>query len=231
MPKSKKEKKVLFTKVKEKGMAGKERLVENVRHAVDDYKFCYVFDYKHLRLPHMKEVRTLFADSRFFVGNNKVMQLALGRADDDTYQPNLYKLSAFLKGHCGLFFTNRTKNEIKQFFKNYSAPEFARAGDLATTDFTIPQGPLESNKFPVTMDPYLRKLGLSTKIDRGVVLVLEDLRVCEEGQPLTSEASRLLELWGQKTIQFKLSLVAVWAADTQSARKIKSGESAEDGDE
>jgi|UniRef100_A0A7S4LHZ3 mRNA turnover protein 4 len=224
MPKMKKGKKYSFAKTKTKGREGKDSLVDNVREAVDDYDHCYVFDFQHFRQSKMKEVRTIFKDSRFFAGSNKVMQVALGRTSEDSYADNIYKLSPFLRGHCGLFFTNRNKKEIKDFFKNYASPEYARMNDIAESTITLDKGPLDAMQFPVPMDPYLRKLGLNTEIVRGVIHLLRDTHLCEEGKPITAEGSRLLKLLDHKLVGFKLTLTAHWSKDTGTARRIKSTE-------
>ena len=63
----------------------------------------------------------------------------------------------YLIGSIGLFFTNRSRQEVASFFATYSHPDYARSGNLAQTQVTIPVGPLE--QFQHTMEPQLRKLG------------------------------------------------------------------------
>eukprot|EP00668_Euglena_longa_P028835 GGOE01036163.1.p1 GENE.GGOE01036163.1~~GGOE01036163.1.p1 ORF type:complete len:236 (-),score=94.50 GGOE01036163.1:378-1055(-) len=224
MPKVKKEKRYNFGKVKAKGKDGKDSLIDNVREAVDDFDHCYVYEFTNFRMTHMKELRAMFADSRFFQGKNKVMQVALGRNAEESYAENTYKLSMFLRGFCGLFFTNRDKREVKDFFKNWSAEEFAAMGDIADRTITLPKGPLNADQFPVTMDPYLRKLGLNTKVERGVIHLLEDKPLAVEGEPLTAEGSRLLKMLGHKISVFRINLTAHWSKQTGTARRIKASD-------
>eukprot|EP00998_Keelungia_sp_KM082_P006995 NODE_3210_length_927_cov_123.557500_g3189_i0.p1 GENE.NODE_3210_length_927_cov_123.557500_g3189_i0~~NODE_3210_length_927_cov_123.557500_g3189_i0.p1 ORF type:complete len:246 (+),score=41.48 NODE_3210_length_927_cov_123.557500_g3189_i0:64-801(+) len=198
----------------------KESLVENVRKFVDDYRSCFVFTFKNFRTTSMKQLRAAWAeDSRFLMGNNKVLALALGRDAESSYRPNLYKLAPYLTGHCGLLFTNRPKSEVKKALAAFEVEDFARAGDPAAMEFTIPKGMLDQERFPGSMEPYLRGLGLPTKLTRGVVEVLEEVTVCQEGEPLSSEAATILKLHGMKTVGFKLTLMAHFAEDV--TRKIK----------
>lgn len=70
-----------------------------VRKCVDEYSSVYVFSFANLRSKLLKEVRMDFRkDSRFFMGKNKVMKLALGKSDEDEYQDNLRQISRRLKG-------------------------------------------------------------------------------------------------------------------------------------
>jgi len=44
------------------------------------------------------------------MGKNKVIGIALGTDEESTFKPNTYKITQDLKGHCTLFFTNKTKD-------------------------------------------------------------------------------------------------------------------------
>ena len=55
----------------------------------------------------MQELRNFHSDSKFVIGKNKVLQIALGRNEEESYKPNSYKLSKFLNNSCGLFFTDK----------------------------------------------------------------------------------------------------------------------------
>ncbi len=46
-----------------------------------------------MRNNRLKEIRTLWNDSRFFYGKNKVMQLALGKTDADEYRNGLHQVA------------------------------------------------------------------------------------------------------------------------------------------
>lgn len=66
---------------------------------MDEYPSLYVFSFVNLRSKLLKEVRMDFRkDSRFFMGKNKVMVLALGKSEQDEYQDSLRQVSKRLKG-------------------------------------------------------------------------------------------------------------------------------------
>lgn len=107
-------------------------------------------------------------------------QVALGRSAGDEYAENLHELSARLRGQCGLLFTNRSREEVEAFFASYGLADYARSGSVATEDFVVPAGPLP--QFNHALEPYLRSLGLPCKLDRGVVTVEREFRVCKAGK-------------------------------------------------
>lgn len=71
--------------------------------------------------------------------------------------------------------TNRDVVDVLQWFNDFSEAEYARSGNIATRDVILPQGPLED--FSHTIEPHLRKLGLPTALERGVVTLIKEYQV------------------------------------------------------
>lgn len=102
MPRSQREQRVSLTKTAKKGQELKQGIVGEVRKCVDEYSSIYVFSFLKLRSKLLKEVRMDFRkDSRFFMGKNKVMMIALGKTVADEYQDNLRQISKRLRGQVG----------------------------------------------------------------------------------------------------------------------------------
>ena len=81
-------------------------------------------------------------------------------------------------------------NKKNRHFEEYSCPDYARSGNIATEDVTISAGPLE--QFQHTMEPQLRKLGLHTSLKKGIIHLDTDFDVCKKGDKLNPEQARLL---------------------------------------
>lgn len=126
---------------------------------------------------------------RFFLGKNRVMQVALGRSQEEEYRDNLCKLGEQLGGNCSLFFTNRPQEEILQFFKEYKSLDYARAGFKATEPFVIPKGEMP---FAHSLFEEFKKLRLPVEMKNGVICMREDYTVCKVGKILTPEQCRIL---------------------------------------
>lgn len=211
MPKSKRDRPVTLSKTKKKGKEHKEVIVNSIRNAVENYKSIYVFSFENMRNLKFKEFREQIKPSRFFLGSNKVMQVALGRSVSDEIQPGLHKVSKFLCGNTGLFLTNMPKDEVESLFNKYEDYDFARTGSMATEKVELPEGPLE--QFTHEMEPFLRKQGMPVRLNKGVVELVSDFVVCEEGKPLSPESARILRLLGIKMATFKLHLICRWSAE------------------
>nr|XP_023013798.1 mRNA turnover protein 4 homolog [Leptinotarsa decemlineata] len=168
MPKSKRDKKISLTKTDKKGLALKQKIVEDVRNCVEKYKSIYLFTYRNMRNEKMKEVREEWKPSRFFFGKNKVIAISFGKTVEEEVEENLHKMSAILKGQCGLLFTDCKKKKVVDWFNNYSVEDYARSGFKATETVNLKEGPL--TQFSHAIEPYLRQLGMPTKLDRDVIL-------------------------------------------------------------
>lgn len=108
MPRSQRNQKVSLTKTNKKGRELKQGIVTEVRKCVDEYPSVYAFSFVNLRSKLLKEVRMDFRkDSRFFMGKNKVMILALGKSEQDEYQDNLRQVSKRLRGQVCLVYITK----------------------------------------------------------------------------------------------------------------------------
>lgn len=67
---------------------------------------------------------------------------------------------------------------------------------------------------PHNEEPQLRKLGLTTRMDRGVPTLDVPHKICEQGKKLTPEQSQLLKLLGYKAVEFKVKLLGRWEKDS-----------------
>ncbi|KAJ6980437.1 acidic ribosomal protein P0 [Populus alba x Populus x berolinensis] len=212
MPKSKRNRPVTLSKTKKKGREHKESIVNSIRDAVEKYNSIYVFSFENMRNLKFKEFREQHKlTSRFFLGSNKVMQVSLGRSAADEIRPGLHKVSKLVCGDSGLFLTNLSREEVERLFNEYEEYDFARTGTSATQTVELKEGPLE--QFTHEMEPFLRKQGMPVRLNKGVIELVSNFVVCEEGKPLSPESSRILRLLGTKMATFRLHLICRWSPE------------------
>ncbi|MCJ8744665.1 hypothetical protein PDJAM_G00121220 [Pangasius djambal] len=221
MPKSKRDKKVSLTKTVKKGLEAKQKLIEELRKCVDTYRYVFIFSVENMRNSKLKDIRTAWKHSRFFFGKNKVMMIALGKGPTDEYKDNLHKVSKFLRGEVGVLFTNKTKEDVQEYFSGFREMDYARAGNVAHMAVTLDEGPLE--QFSHSMEPQLRQLGLPTALKKGVVTLLKDYDVCKEGDTLTPEQARILKLFGMEMAEFKVTVKCMWNSETGDFELLDEG--------
>ncbi|PVH61262.1 hypothetical protein PAHAL_3G001600 [Panicum hallii] len=124
------------------------------------------------------------------------MQIALGRSPADEAKTGLHKLSKFLQGDSGLFFTNLPRDEVERLFREFEEHDFARTGSTATETVELKEGPLE--QFTHEMEPFLRKQGLPVRLNRGVVELVADHVVARKENPFHQKQHRLCACSGSR---------------------------------
>lgn len=211
MPKSKRDKKISLTQTRKKGLDLKQKVIEEIRDTVDKYARIFTFSVNHMRNNKLKDIRGEWKHSRFHFGKNKLLGIALGRSVEDEYRDNLHQISSRLWGQTGLLFTNSKKEEVLKWFDSYSQPDYARSGNVATQVVILEKGPLP--EFPHSMEPQLRQLGLPTSLDKGIVTLLRDHKVCSIGTTLSPEQARILKLFGYQMAEFKMRIEGMWQND------------------
>lgn len=75
--------------------------------------------------------------------------------------------------------------------------------------------------FPHNEDPQLRKLGLTTTMNRGVPTLTNPHKLCEKDKTLSSEQAQLLKLMGFKMVTFRVALLARWDSTTGEVVQIE----------
>ena len=211
MPTSKRNRVVPLSKVAKKGFNDrKAKLFTRIHKYLKEYKYCFAFSYKNMTNMSMNALKDYFKDSIFIVGNNKVIQVALGK-DGENKEPkeNSSQLSPFLKGNCGLFFTNKDPDDIIAYFKEYKCPYFGNVGTISNQTVILKRGFDEHMAdFPPSMEGQFRQLGIKLKLDNGKYCLLDDFTVCEEGKPLTPEQSKMIKHLGIYMDEFKIDIQA-----------------------
>lgn len=171
------------------------------------------------------------------------MALALGTTRETAYATNLEKLKPHMTGAVGLLFTSRDPRTVTDFCDAFHPTDFARAGDVAPRDFTIPPGVVysaagelaaaaggEEEPLSHTMEPQLRKLNVPTRLVRGKVTLEMDggFPVCRNGDTLNSNQTALLKMFGVRVAEFRVRLKAHWTKESGEIETYVKPEKEED---
>jgi len=189
--------------------------VAQCRAAADAHPSLWLFRYDGARGARLAALRERAApDSRLVMGSTRLLQVALGRGAADEYRPGYARLAPYLRGQTGLMFTRLDPAAARALLASFSHADFARAGSRATADFSLPAGPLTSPRtgepLAHTLEPLLRKHGLPTRLNKGVVELLAPHIVCRRGQALDPNQAAVLRLFEARSATCRLVPVAVW---------------------
>jgi mRNA turnover protein 4 len=200
----------------------KSAFVQEVREAVDNHKHVFLFSFENMRSNKFKDIRLHFRQNgsmedgpptRIFLGKNKLMQIALGRTPEDEYSDNLRHVSSKITESVGLLCTSRSKQEVMEYFADFSEPDFARSGFVSPKDVFITNEML--SHYPVSMvEQQFRKQGLPVKVDNGKIVLMDgkaEYRLCKEGETLSPEKCKALTHFDIKLSEFRVKLVCCWS--------------------
>lgn len=141
------------------------------------------------------------------------MRLGLEAAEIDE------KFVKDLEGQRGLLFSSHDEDVVTDWFKSFFTEEYARGGFKATEKVVLPEGPLSD--FSHAIEPHLRKLGMPTKLDKGIVTLISDFVVCEKGQTLTPEQAKILKLIHKPMAKFHVTVESSYSKENGYKRISK----------
>lgn len=231
MPRSKRSKLVTLANTEKKGRENKERIFDEVREALDTYRYVWVLHLDDVRTPVLQEIRTGWAGSKLILGKRKVLEKALGLNREDEYSENLHKLTRHCGGVTGLLFTDEDVNVVKEYFQSYTRSDYSRPNSRAPLTFTIPAGIIYSRggqipteeDVPIvhSLEPTLRnKFQIPTKIKAGKITIESPYTVCEEGEKLDVRKALILKQFGIADAQFKVKVAAYYDKESSDVKKV-----------
>ena len=204
---------VALTQTAKKTRDHKASVIKQVREAIDSHNDLYLFSYENMRSSKFKIIRSHFQDSRIFLGKNKLLQIALGKTQEDEYGDNLRQVAALTTGSVGLLLTSRPRDEVESYFHNLVEEDFCRAGAVAPCRVVITQAMVETH--PVSMVEQFRKLGLPVEVNNGRVAFVGERKehvLAKEGETLSAETCKALVHFGVKLSEFRVQLICRWSS-------------------
>lgn len=225
MPRSKRSKLVTLAQTDKKGKENKVRIFDEVREALDEYKFVWVLQLDDVRTPVLQDIRSDWTGSKLMLGKRRVLEKALGDTAAEEYKENSHKLAKLCTGVAGLLFTNESSETVTAYFTAYTKADFCRAKTKLPLDFTIPEGIVYSRggQIPVeddvpmshSMEETLRnKFKIPTKIKSGKIFLNEPFAVCSKGDTLDVTQALILKLFGVAAAEFKVRMVACYDVES-----------------
>lgn len=235
MPRSKRSKLVTLAQTDKKGRENKTRIFDEVRSALDQYRYVWILELTDIRTPVLQDIRSDWAGSKLLLGKKRVLAKALGDTIEQEYKDNLHQLSKICDhdtGLPGLLFTDELPETVKSYFLAYAKQDYSRAKTRAPLDFVIPSGIVYSRggQIPIeedvpmshSLEETLRnKLKVPTKIKAGKITINEPYVVCRAGDVLDVRQALLLKQFGVAASEFKVKTVAYFDGEASEVTKIE----------
>jgi len=154
----------------------------------------------------MQRIRkTLRGKAIILMGKNTMVRKAIRGAAE-----NNAKLSVILpliKNNVGLVFAKDDLSGIKKLIGENRVAAPAKAGGIAPTDVIIPAGPTGMEP---TQTSFLQALNIASKINKGQVEIVNDVKLLVAGQKVGSSEATLLAKLSIKPFSYGLTIFSIY---------------------
>jgi len=190
-------------------MSGGERkqaYFSKLNDLLKDYHRIMIVGADNVGSNQMQKIRkSLRGKGILLMGKNTMVRKAIrGLAESDE---NLSYLLPYVKGNVGLIFCKDDLNGIKKVISENKVPAPARVGAFAPSDVIVPAGPTGMEP---TQTSFLQALNIPSKIVKGQVEIISDVKLLAAGQKVGSSESALLQKLGIKPFQYGLLIQTVY---------------------
>ncbi|EPS28026.1 60S acidic ribosomal protein P0 [Penicillium oxalicum] len=186
--------------------ATKAAYFDKLKALLDEYRTVFIVGVDNVSSQQMHEIRiALRGQAVVLMGKNTMVRRAL--KGFITENPEFERLMPFVKGNVGFIFTNGDMKDVKEKILANRVAAPARAGAIAPDDVWVPGG-------NTGMEPgktsFFQALGVPTKIARGTIEIVSDLKLIEAGNKVGASEAALLNLLNISPFTYGMSIVQVY---------------------
>ncbi|KAI5950114.1 RPP0 [Candida jiufengensis] len=184
----------------------KVQYFSKLRDLLEEYKSIFIVGVDNVSSQQMHEIRkALRKDAVVLMGKNTMVRRALRGFLSEL--PDYEKLLPFVKGNVGFIFTNSDLKTIRDTITANVVAAPARAGAVAPADVWIPAG-------NTGMEPgktsFFQALGVPTKIARGTIEIVSDVKVVEKDAKVGPSEATLLNMLNISPFTYGMTVVQVY---------------------
>lgn len=177
-----------------------------LKELLTEYKSIFVVGVDNVSSQQMHEIRkALRGEATVLMGKNTMVRRAIRGFLSEL--PEYEKLLPFVKGNVGFIFTNGDLKAIREVVTANVVAAPARAGAVAPMDVYVPAG-------NTGMEPgktsFFQALGVPTKIARGTIEIVSDVKVVEAGSKVGPSEASLLNLLNISPFTYGMTVVQVY---------------------
>lgn len=184
----------------------KKNIVEDFAKLIAEYPIVGVVNMSHIPAPQLQKIRKLLSDKgiQLKMTKKRLMKIAF----DNSGKKEIGKLEEHFEGMPALIFTKENPFKLSMMLDKNRSPAPAKPGQTATKNITVNAGPTSFTPGPVI--GMLGKVGIKTGIEKGKIVIKEDVVVAKRGDVISGELSMILGRLGVEPMEIGLSLLAVY---------------------
>lgn len=190
-------------------MSGGERkqtYFTKLNKLIEEYNRILIVGADNVGSHHMQTIRkTLRGKAVLLMGKNTMVRKAIrGVAESN---PKLQTLLPYVKFNVGLLFCKDDLPGVKKIVAELRVAAPAKVGAICPNDVIVPAGPTGMEP---TQTSFLQALNIPSKIVKGQVDILNDVKILQKGQKVGQSESSLLQKLNIKPFSYGLSILTVY---------------------
>jgi large subunit ribosomal protein LP0 len=199
-------------------LSEKEKYDAKLCSFLDTYDRAFIVHADNVGSKQFQDIRRgLRAHSVILMGKNTLMKrcvrLYCERTGSDTWAP----LLDALVGNVGVVFTKGDLSELRDEIAKYKVGAPARVGLVAPNNVDVPAG---NTGLDPSQTSFFQALNIPTKINRGTVEIVSDVKLITAGDKVGASEATLLSKLGIKPFSYGLVIQKVFEAGSMYDPKV-----------
>ncbi|KIK62398.1 hypothetical protein GYMLUDRAFT_96015 [Collybiopsis luxurians FD-317 M1] len=198
------------------GRAEKELYFIKLKELLNKYPSIFIVNVDNVGSNQMHQIRVaLRGKGVVLMGKNTMVRRALRSILSE--HPHFEKLLPHVKGNIGFVFTTGDLKDVREVIVSNKVAAPARAGAFAPKDVTVPAG-------NTGMEPgktsFFQALGIPTKIARGTIEIVSDVKVVTAGTRVGTSEATLLNMLNISPFTYGMTVVQIFSSGNAFAPDV-----------
>jgi len=186
--------------------AKKMEYMQKLIKMMEEYPRVVLVTCDNIGSTHMQRIRiSLRGRGVLLMGKNTLMRKAIKMSKEA--HPEWQDLAGAIKGNVGLVFTHEPLPSIQPKLLESRVPASAKIGIVAPQDVVLPA---QVTTLEPTKTNFFAALDIATKITRGCVEILNDVKLCTEGKKVGGSEAALLQMLDMRPFTYGLKLTTCY---------------------
>lgn len=175
---------------------------------LDEYERCFIVKADNVGSKQMQSIRVQLrnmGDTALLFGKNTMMRKAIrGHLENN---PNLERLLPCLKGNVGFVFTKQDLNDVRKNITENKVQAPAKAGAISPVAVVVPK---QNTGMGPEKTSFFQALNIQTKITKGSVEIMNDVKLLQEGDKVGPSEASLLNMLNISPFSYGLVIDKVY---------------------
>jgi len=202
----------------EDGKSKKMEYMNKLKAHLEEYPRVVLVTCDNIGSNHMQKIRiSLRGRAVILMGKNTLIRKAIKSAREE--HPEWQELLPYIRNNVGLVFTHEELPQLQPKLLESRVPANAKIGIVAPQDVLLPA---QVTALEPTKTNFFAALDIATKITRGCVEILNDVKLCTEGKKVGSSEAALLQMLNMRPFTYGLKLTQCYDEGTVYPAKLLS---------